>query len=103
ASKLSGSDSDDYFAGRPRGSQIAAWASPQSSELADRDDLKARVAEVEARYAGRAVPRPDFWGGFRVVPHAWEFWQGQSERLHDRLRYERGDAGTGWSLSRLAP
>ena len=101
AEQLDPSDSDDYFAGRPRGSQIAAWASPQSTRLADRDELVAYVEEVTARFAGGPVPRPDFWGGFRIVPVTWEFWQGQSERLHDRLRYEW--TGDSWELSRLAP
>jgi pyridoxamine 5'-phosphate oxidase len=92
---------DAYFATRPRGSQIGAWASPQSHVLADRAELERRVADVEARFAGRPVPRPPHWGGLRVVPDAVELWQGRDDRLHDRLRYEAG--ADGWRLVRLAP
>src|SRR5690606_630504 len=92
---------DAYFATRPRGSQIGAWAAPQSQVLADRAELERRVAEVEARFAGRPVPRPPHWGGLRVVPDAVELWQGRDDRLHDRLRYEAG--ADGWRLVRLAP
>ena len=94
-------ESDDYFAARPRGSQIGAWASLQSQELASRDALESRYREVEQHYDGRDVPRPPHWGGFRLVPHRIEFWRAGSDRLHERLLYERGDAG--WQLRLLYP
>lgn len=100
--RLDPDQSDEYFASRERDSRVGAWASPQSRPLADRAELDARVAEVEARYGDAAVPRPPHWGGFRVVPVAIEFWQGQVGRLHDRFRYER-ERGGGWRWSRLAP
>jgi pyridoxamine 5'-phosphate oxidase len=97
-------ESDAYFATRPRDAQIGAWASRQSAEIAGRDELDARVAEVEARFAGEVVPRPEFWGGFRVIPDALEFWQGRAHRLHDRFRYELDASDpAGWRLARLSP
>lgn len=93
--------SDEYFATRPKGSQIAAVASDQSQPIASRELLEQRVAELERQYASSEVPRPDTWGGFRVVPHSIEFWQGRSSRLHDRLRFTR--AGEGWTRERLQP
>jgi pyridoxamine 5'-phosphate oxidase len=94
-------ESDEYFASRPRDSQIGAWASPQSRALPDRASLDARAWEAEKTFGEGGVPRPPFWGGFLVVPREVEFWQGQAARLHDRFRYRRTDAG--WGLERLAP
>lgn len=96
-------ESDAYFASRPRGSQTGAWASRQSAVVADRAELDRRAAEVAARFDGVEVPRPAFWGGYRVVPFAVEFWQGQVDRLHDRLRFRRDDADASWVLERLFP
>ena len=101
AERVSAEDSDAYFAARPRGSQISAWASPQSAPVADRPWLEARVAEFEARFASGAVPRPPNWGGMRVVPDRFEFWQGRASRLHDRLVWSR--QGDRWTIERLAP
>ena len=96
--------SDAYWATRPRGSQIAALASPQSKVVADRADLERRWSEVEAAHAGGEVPRPAHWGGVRVAHERIEFWQGRERRLHDRLVYERDPSvETGWRISRLAP
>lgn len=102
--RVSAAESDAYFAVRPRGSQVGAIASPQSRVLGSRDELVARVADVEADLAGLAPARPAHWGGFRVVPRVFEFWQGQDSRLHDRVRYVRhASAATGWRRERLAP
>lgn len=100
-SELDAAASDAYFASRPRGSQLAAWASAQSEALPDRRTLEAAMDEATARFGDGPVPRPPHWGGFRVEPFEVEFWQGRPERLHDRLRYTR--AGKGWSIQRLWP
>jgi pyridoxamine 5'-phosphate oxidase len=91
-----------YFASRPRGSRVGAWASPQSSVVASRADLERRYAELDERF-GEQVPLPDSWGGFRVVPLTVEFWQGRPSRMHDRLRFARGTPEEPWLVQRLAP
>lgn len=93
---------DAYFASRPHDSQIGAWASAQSTVVADREALDRSFAELAARWPDD-VPTPDHWGGFRVVPETVEFWQGRVSRLHDRLRYRRGRDDGGWVVERLAP
>lgn len=101
AAPVARAESEEYFATRPRGSQLGAWASAQSSVVGAAGDLASAYAEVEQRFAGRDVPCPDFWGGFRVSPESVEFWQGQPSRMHDRLLYTR--AGDAWTLTRLSP
>jgi pyridoxamine 5'-phosphate oxidase len=100
--KTTRDESETYFASRPRGSRLAAWASPQSRPLAGREELERRVEGAAERFAAGDVPLPDDWGGFRVRPETVEFWQGRPSRLHDRLRYERDPEG-GWRIERLAP
>ena len=100
-SRLSHAESDEYFATRPRGSQLAAWASRQSETMASRAELEERYREVADRFAGQPVPRPPFWGGYRLVPEHVEFWLGRPDRLHDRLVYVR--EGETWRVSRLYP
>jgi pyridoxamine 5'-phosphate oxidase len=101
AERTSDEESDAYFATRPRGSQLGAWASRQSEPVASRDALEAAYREVECAYDGRAVPRPPFWGGYTVVPEAIEFWHGRENRLHDRMRYTR--RAHAWHVERLNP
>jgi len=104
AEKVSEKESDDYFATRPWGSQIGAWASHQSSPLATRGELEQRFEGASQKWPeGTAVPRPTFWGGYRVMPLNIEFWQGRYSRLHDRLRYERANTTADWELSRYYP
>ncbi|MGH8801063.1 MAG: pyridoxamine 5'-phosphate oxidase [Casimicrobiaceae bacterium] len=98
--RVGGPESDAYFATRPRDSQLGAWASPQSNPIPDRAWLEASYAEFAARF-DRSVPRPAHWGGLRVIPDRFEFWQGRASRLHDRLVWTR--AGTEWALGRLGP
>jgi pyridoxamine 5'-phosphate oxidase len=99
--RLPEQESDAYFASRPREAQVGAWASKQSEPLRDRDELERQLAEATARFDGKDVPRPPFWGGFLLVPETIEFWQGRRFRLHDRFRYTRD--GDGWRLERLSP
>jgi pyridoxamine 5'-phosphate oxidase len=99
--RTDGRESDAYFLTRPRGGQISAYASHQSRAIEDRGRLDARVEMVQADYAGREVPRPAWWGGLRVSPRVFEFWQNREDRLHDRLRYSVGSAG--WEITRLQP
>lgn len=102
--KMPEDESEAYFASRPRGSQIGAWVSDQSSPATGgRAQLEAQEREFEARFAGGPVPKPPHWGGFRIVPDSVEFWQGRAGRLHDRLRYSRGGEGAPWALERLQP
>lgn len=101
--QLSVEESDAYFNARPRGSRIAAWASPQSSVIADRRILEERVTHFSAQHPGEEVPRPSFWGGYRVLPTSIEFWQGRSNRLHDRIAFSRESLQEGWERMRLAP
>jgi pyridoxamine 5'-phosphate oxidase len=99
-------ETEVYFATRPRGSQLGAWASPQSSVIGSREELETAWSEAERRFPdGAPVPLPPHWGGFRVVPDSVEFWQGRPSRLHDRLRFRRADSHdeSGWLVERLAP
>ena len=100
--RVSEAESDEYFRGRPLGSRLGAWASRQSEVIPGREVLEDRVREVALRHPDGEVPRPPFWGGFRVRPVEIEFWQGRPDRLHDRLRYRRDESGT-WRLERLSP
>ena len=103
AAAVDAAASDAYFASRPRGAQLSAWASAQSAPVPDRAALERRVAELEQDYDGRDLPRPPHWGGIRVVPRVIEFWQGRRDRLHDRLVYQRDDAQSPWTVVRLSP
>lgn len=101
ATPVDAAESDAYFAIRPRDSQLGAWASLQSTELPDRDTLDARFEAAEQGFDGGPVPRPDHWGGYRVDPIEFEFWQGRPNRLHDRVRYRQ--VGSTWTRARLSP
>jgi pyridoxamine 5'-phosphate oxidase len=99
--KIAAAESDEYFYSRPPGSRLGAWASNQSEVVADRSVLDQQLADLEAKYANQEIPRPEHWGGFRVMPTMIEFWQGRSSRLHDRLRYRSIDGA--WVIDRLSP
>jgi pyridoxamine 5'-phosphate oxidase len=101
AGRIPGEESDAYFASRPRGSRLGAWASEQSRPVTNRNVLEERARALEKEYEGREIPRPPFWGGYRVEPYAIEFWQGRENRLHDRISYRRENDG--WRLERLQP
>jgi pyridoxamine 5'-phosphate oxidase len=100
-SRVSAQESEAYFRTRPPGSRLGAWASHQSSVIASREELEARLRDVAVRFPDGDVPLPPHWGGFRVAPDEIEFWQGRPDRLHDRLLYRRGESG--WNISRLSP
>lgn len=99
---LSGAESDTYYSSRPRESQIGAWASAQSRVISTREDLEQRVANLMKQYEGQDIPRPPHWGGFRLEPVQFEFWQGRSNRLHDRIVF-RSPSSAGWVRERLSP
>ena len=101
--KATAAESEAYFRSRPRGSQLGAWASPQSQPITSRAELDARAQSVEQRFAGQDVALPDFWGGYLVFPEAVELWLGRKDRLHDRFLYTRDSDATPWSIARLAP
>ncbi len=101
AFRVSEKDSDAYYGSRPRGSRLGAWVSAQSQPIGGRETLEERLRELEVEYEGREIPRPPFWGGYRVEPEAIEFWQGRENRLHDRLLYSRTEDG--WGMERLQP
>jgi pyridoxamine 5'-phosphate oxidase len=100
--KVNPEESDAYFYSRPIGSQLGAWASPQSEQIENREVIESRAAALQSKYKDARVPRPPHWGGFRVVPKAIEFWQGRSNRLHDRIMYSK-DQHANWKIIRLAP
>jgi pyridoxamine 5'-phosphate oxidase len=100
--KVSREASEAYFQGRPRESRLGAWASAQSSVIAGRAELEARLSEIRTRFGDGEIPCPPNWGGYRVLPHEVEFWQGRPSRLHDRLRY-RGTGEVQWTVERLSP
>jgi pyridoxamine 5'-phosphate oxidase len=100
--RVSAEESDRYFHSRPAGSRLGAWASPQSAVIPGRELLEVRFAELESQHAEGSIPRPENWGGYRLIPDSIEFWQGRPNRLHDRLRYTRRASGE-WLIERLAP
>jgi len=101
--KLDPNEADEYFYSRPEGSRFSAAASVQSQPVDNREILEQRVADLHAQYPDGNVPRPDVWGGYRIVPHRLEFWQGRADRLHDRFVFERAQANEEWSVGRIQP
>jgi pyridoxamine 5'-phosphate oxidase len=101
--RLSPAESDAYFHARPRGHQLSAWASAQSRPVASQDDLRRRMAELTARYEGKEVPRPSYWGGYLVRPHTVELWAQGADRIHDRVRYSFHEGEGAWMAQRLSP
>ena len=101
--QVSEQQSDDYFASRPRESQIGAWASPQSQVIPDRNFIEARLIEVREKFGDKQISRPETWGGWCIVPTTIEFWQGRPSRLHDRFVYTRSNSDSPWRIERLAP
>ncbi|XGV97991.1 MAG: pyridoxamine 5'-phosphate oxidase [Leptolyngbya sp. BL-A-14] len=102
AAKISTAESLEYFASRPHGSQLGAWCSPQSSVISSRQMLLMAFERMKQKFLNHEIPLPSFWGGYRVVPNSFEFWQGRSNRLHDRFLY-RSQPDNGWNIQRLAP
>ena len=100
--KTAEEESDAYWVTRPRGSQLGAWASDQSQVILGRGELEARFAELESTYRDRPIPRPPHWGGYRVIPNLIEFWQGRTDRLHDRFIYRLRESKD-WVIERVAP
>ena len=103
AVKVSTSESLKYFATRPRGSQIGAWCSQQSMAISSRKILEMKFDEIKRKFHNREIPLPSSWGGYRVIPHSFQFWQGRPNRLHDRFLYSRADSKSEWEIQRLAP
>lgn len=103
AAKISTAESLKYFATRPRGSQIGAWCSQQSSIISSRKMLELKFDEIKRKFHNQEIPLPSAWGGYRIVPHSFEFWQGRPNRLHDRFLYSRLDVESAWEIQRLAP
>lgn len=105
AEKISKKESFAYFTSRPKGSQLGAWISPQSQMIESRDFLKSKLAEMKAKFSNGKIPLPNAWGGYRIVPTRFEFWQGRASRLHDRFVYAKPDLNSNldWSIKRLAP
>ncbi|OIP78122.1 MAG: pyridoxamine 5'-phosphate oxidase [Oscillatoriales cyanobacterium CG2_30_44_21] len=103
AERVTTAESWEYFSSRPRGSQLGAWTSQQSSIISSRQLLLAQFEEIKRKFQDGEIPLPDFWGGYRVIPDSFEFWQGCSNRLHDRFLYSQQDADPAWKIERLAP